>query len=331
MSDEIAVTPGGTLAQARDAMGVTQRDVADSLNLSVDIIDAIERSDNARLPAPVFTRGYVRAYARLLNLDPEPLVLEFDEQHGTVVPAPEESTSTKNSPAQTSLVVGVGVVVLISVLILIVVAMYREEGDALPAKAEPDTQQDLASQVDVGEEVTTSAQPEPATAPGSRAESEEETPAEISLAEGNALVGSSDATVSAALDSVPASEGNVGNAAASTDTVEVSEALRPADAMDAGNPSAPPPSPGITRLTEAGEESLRLTFSEDCWVEIKDPSGSTLYADMGKAGTRMVFRGGGPFHIVLGYAPGVSLEYNDEIVALTPHTRNNVASVVLGQ
>ena len=41
--------------------------------------------------------------------------------------------------------------------------------------------------------------------------------------------------------------------------------------------------------------------------------------------------GQGPFRILLGYAPGVQMQYNGETVSLLAHTRNNVASLVLGQ
>ena len=69
--------PGVALAKAREAAEITQREVSDALNLPVSTIDAIEQGDRDRLPADVFTRGYIRAYARLLQLDPGPLVAAF--------------------------------------------------------------------------------------------------------------------------------------------------------------------------------------------------------------------------------------------------------------
>jgi cytoskeleton protein RodZ len=66
-------------------------------------------------------------------------------------------------------------------------------------------------------------------------------------------------------------------------------------------------------------------------VEIKDTAGAVLFGDLGRAGGQIELVGAGPFRVLLGYAPGVLLEYNSEPVALAPHTRNNVASLVLGQ
>ena len=67
-------TPGAILAVAREAQALTQRDVADVLNLPLHVVEAIDADDKARLPAHVFTRGYVRAYAKLVGVDPDPLV-----------------------------------------------------------------------------------------------------------------------------------------------------------------------------------------------------------------------------------------------------------------
>jgi len=41
--------------------------------------------------------------------------------------------------------------------------------------------------------------------------------------------------------------------------------------------------------------------------------------------------GQAPFRVLLGYAPGVQMSFNGETVVLAPHTRNNVATLVLGQ
>jgi cytoskeleton protein RodZ len=85
------------------------------------------------------------------------------------------------------------------------------------------------------------------------------------------------------------------------------------------------------RITDRGDDQLSFTFTEDCWVEIKNASGRNLFGDLGRAGSSFTLVGEGPFRILLGYAPGVTLTLNGEQVPLGPHTRNNVASLVLGQ
>jgi cytoskeleton protein RodZ len=66
--------PGATLASQREAMGWTVEQVAEQLKLAVRQVVAIEAGDYAALPSPAVTRGFVRAYAKILRLDPAPLV-----------------------------------------------------------------------------------------------------------------------------------------------------------------------------------------------------------------------------------------------------------------
>ena len=75
----------------------------------------------------------------------------------------------------------------------------------------------------------------------------------------------------------------------------------------------------------------KFAFTDDCWVEIKDAQGSSIYSDLSKSGDALELVGRPPFHILLGNAPAVTLAFNGERVALSPHTRNNVGTLVLGQ
>jgi cytoskeleton protein RodZ len=84
------------------------------------------------------------------------------------------------------------------------------------------------------------------------------------------------------------------------------------------------------RITPDGDDRLGLAFSDDCWVEVRDLEGRRLYSNLSRGGSELTLAGQGPFRVLLGYAPGASLRFNDEPVPLEPHTRNNVASLVLG-
>ncbi len=63
--------PGAALSAARTAQNLSLTDVARQLKLSVNQVAALEAGEFERLPGPVFVRGFVRNYARLLKLDPE--------------------------------------------------------------------------------------------------------------------------------------------------------------------------------------------------------------------------------------------------------------------
>jgi len=63
--------PGVALRAARTAQNLSVGEVARQLRLSVAQVEAIEANAFERLPGPVFVRGFVRNYARLLHLDPD--------------------------------------------------------------------------------------------------------------------------------------------------------------------------------------------------------------------------------------------------------------------
>src|SRR5690606_27622614 len=68
--------PGARLRQAGERRGDSIAEVARALKLAPRQVDALERGDYEALPGPAFVRGFMRNYARYLNLDPDPLVAE---------------------------------------------------------------------------------------------------------------------------------------------------------------------------------------------------------------------------------------------------------------
>jgi cytoskeleton protein RodZ len=65
---------GQELAAVREERGLALSDVAQQLKFSPRQLEALEQENLEALPGATFTRGMVRSYARLLKLDPEPLV-----------------------------------------------------------------------------------------------------------------------------------------------------------------------------------------------------------------------------------------------------------------
>lgn len=81
-----ASTPGARLASARLAAGLAVEDVAVQMRISLRQVEAIEADRYDELPGPVFVRGFVKNYARLLNLDPTPLLHALEPALGVDVP-----------------------------------------------------------------------------------------------------------------------------------------------------------------------------------------------------------------------------------------------------
>lgn len=68
---------GTLLRNRRQERRLSVENIATELNLTSDVIRALEDNDYKRLPEPVYTRGYIRAYARFLQLDDESMVAMY--------------------------------------------------------------------------------------------------------------------------------------------------------------------------------------------------------------------------------------------------------------
>ena len=69
---------GEELRREREIRGISLKEIADATKISKRFLEAIERNDHKTLPAPVFTRGFVREYARYLGLNSEEIVNRYN-------------------------------------------------------------------------------------------------------------------------------------------------------------------------------------------------------------------------------------------------------------
>lgn len=322
--------PGGRLRAARRAMNVEVREVADALNLPTASIEAIERNDYAELPNIVFARGYVRAYAKLVELDPEPVVAAFQaaakptsepQPSVTVNPIPEAQglglrlaqwRSSMEHYARSNPQVFLGLLGLGTIALILLLWLLFSGGDERTAD------------------------PSPAAAGSATSATGLEGPAPVSTAPPTTSLADSNqdpvAVAGAGQQPPPQATADAGLAAQDPVTAAGTVAAE-SPAQGSNLPSAALAEPVADQqiAISAGDDRLRFSFVADCWVEVRNGSGGLLYGDLGKAGALLELTGSGPFRILLGYAPGVSLAYNGETVPLAPHTRNDVARLVLGQ
>jgi cytoskeleton protein RodZ len=112
--------PGEALRAAREARNWLKSDVAMQLHLSTDALTYLETGQFDKLPGMTFARGYVRAYAKLLGLDQNQLVRDFDVTTGSTstVVSNVHNLGRIEEPSrlsQTMLRAGVAVVLLVMV------------------------------------------------------------------------------------------------------------------------------------------------------------------------------------------------------------------------
>ncbi|MFA7240435.1 MAG: RodZ domain-containing protein [Sulfuricellaceae bacterium] len=298
--------PGKILAQARKEKGLSVADVARSLRLSVRQIEAIDADDFDKLPGKTFLRGFIRNYAKLLQIDPEPLLQgrlaaapqqRFQAQAISVPPGRVEYSPPRGQRTFSTDPDRPWLKYLLTILIVLVLAgggayEWLRGGDMRTVVVKP-----------VGEPVAEPAADKPA------AEKAENPAVPLALPPAE--------PVQPLANPQP-------------------PALPPpaaAPAPKAGTPPAPvqsqlPPPVGVEAAALAGAK-VKFSFLGESWVDIRDKNGRSIYKQLGRAGEEQTISGTPPLSLTIGKAANVKVLYNDKPVDLEPHMNGDVARLNL--
>ncbi|MFC6671666.1 RodZ domain-containing protein [Marinobacterium aestuariivivens] len=301
---------------ARERLGLSAQQVAAELRLPLEQVEALERADFARLPSVVFTRGYIRAYARLVKLDGDELVRQFDRCYGGESQPASIRTVSRVRPSGSSGPATFGSMLLLVLVIVGATFWWWKTQYGHEVAVEDLPEPAVAVETADGETLVF-------TTPDVPLEGEEESmvpqdealawTAGDSLAEGEV---ESDVPASGAqplLDGIVPALGVAGEELAAAESREPV----PAEAELAVEPVAV-------------SEGLYLRFSDDCWVTIKNADGKTLYNNLRKAGQELRLEEGGSMNVLLGRASAVSeFTFDGNAVDLAPFSNKNVARLTL--
>jgi cytoskeletal protein RodZ len=74
---------GETLKRERELRQISLREISEATKINLRYLDALERNDFRHLPGGVFNKGFVRAYAQFIGIDPEAMATAYldEEQH----------------------------------------------------------------------------------------------------------------------------------------------------------------------------------------------------------------------------------------------------------
>ncbi|WP_283130174.1 cytoskeleton protein RodZ [Enterovibrio norvegicus] len=320
-----ATHPGTALKQAREAQGLTEQDVADRLRLRVSVIRELEADCCDQKQIATFTRGYIRSYAKLVGLDSDKLLCDFQpaKEHEDSAQQMQSFSRKTRLEKHDSRVMGLTWVILAVVIGLTAFWWWQnQQNDPL---------------LSLPESANIFAQQETETSDGNTVSLDVVT----DVVEPASTDGSSDTAASASNEDTAtdanASEGNVTEENVSTDIVlSKSEPTQTASSAERTETSAlvTTTASSTTSTTPTATQNsplapLTMRFSADCWVDVRDANGKRLVAGIKTAGESVSLSGKAPFKIVLGAPSAVDLAYDGKKVDLSGYPSGRVARLSL--
>ena len=325
--------PGETLRKARESKNLAQADVAQQLNLTLRALTQVEAGAFDKLPGHTFARGYIRAYAKLLELDQDRLVADFDAYTGTdsagssvhALGRIEEPTHLAQSLLR---FVSVGLL-----LGLLAVSFFwwqeqstRKDSDAAVSRALEHVEVESA-------DGTTEIHPL-------------DEPEDQAVADGQAQIVEPASEIAPELAAQTATTAPAADTATSaSQPASVAEPAAAVVAPVAEVPAAPVSAalPSVTPVVEApvsapapvqaaaGQALVNIQFTANCWTQLTDANGKVLFSALKRAGESLELAGKPPLELRLGFARGAQVSYNGQVVDVAPYTSGETARMKLGQ
>ena len=336
---ETAAHVGRLLRQAREEQDRTLHDVAQELNLTRQRLEQLEAGEFDKLPGNTFARGYLRAYAKVLGLDPQAIVAAFDAHVGQGEVASEvKSIGRINEPLRVSQTILRALSFLV-LLILGAVGYFWWQERSLPSlNAQVEAPQHIEVESADG---TTQLHPLTELEDDAVAESQVTEPVEPAqvVPEGEAAA---QTTADAA---VAPAEGAADSASAAPVAAEAAAVTAPVAPEAAGAATvATPVTPTAVEAAPApvaaaaeqppvaeGEGVVNISFSDTCWVQLKDANKRVLHSSIKRAGEQLRVVGKLPIEVHLGVAKAAAITFNGNQVDMSPYSSGETARFKLGQ
>jgi cytoskeleton protein RodZ len=260
--------PGRLLRERRESLGWTREQAAWELRVSRAMLSALEDDDHAALEAPIFVRGHLRNYARLLGLPVDEMLAAYERS--TRAPGdPALVPSSTRPPMDAGMprwLISTGWVVVGIALVFGALWWYAgpHREPVAPLVMEREGEADVV----------------------------ERTGREPRLAEARPL--DEDVEAAPADDELPAPDVLL---------PELTPLLLPEAAARESEPA-----PVLTEAEPVNGLSMVIRLSEESWIEIYDAQGDRVYYGLAAEGERLELEGEAPLRVFLGNAPGVEME-----------------------
>ncbi|CRY55205.1 cytoskeletal protein RodZ [Yersinia intermedia] len=321
-------TTGVRLRQAREALGFTQQTVAERLCLKVSTIRDIEEDKAQANLASTFHRGYIRSYAKLVHLPEDELLPMLEKQAPVratkVAPMQSFSLGKKHKKRDGWLMTFTWLIVL--VVLGLTGAWWWQNHQAQQAEIATMADQSSAQLSQNGAQSVplTDDNSDPAVSPDAQAPiSSEPTSTATSSAPATNSVAPTD-MANSRVETAP-------QGAAPADSVVVSPSQAPLPDVSSTAQSPLPTADAGVNGAASSAGSLVMNFTADCWLQVVDASGKTLFSGIQKGGATLNLSGKSPYKLTIGAPGALTITYQGNPVDLSKFIKaNRVARLTVG-
>lgn len=359
-------TASQMLSEARIALGLSQEEVAQELFLIPSYIRDIDSNKIDNIDKQAFVRGYLRSYAKLVNLDGDDMVNRYEKTQGAkpqkieIRAVTQESVGSTNFTGpviQTAIIGLIGFVAVVS-LVWFLVSSDEEE---IVATTPTSSSSSITNSVTDTPVISASSTTDNPTADDVQspliADPIGEAQTDEALSELDDSVGQTQGSLSSAAADISSTASEVEQEVQEfAETVsergetviedqipaQIDQASEVVQQQSAQTLSETPSvldgkeisvsrNDGVITVEAGGSDQLSFVFSDECWIEIEDAEGHAIYGDLNREGDELVVSGVAPFEVLFGKAPAVTMQFNGQPFDLAPHTTSvDTAKVKVG-
>lgn len=283
-------TVGNVLRKKREVIGLSIDNIANQLNLDPKLIESLEKNDYVKFNIETYIKGYLRAYAKVLDLDGDTIINLYKESNPEKTPEilPNVKPKTQRNSGDKSVKLFSYIIALTIALSILVwyqnnflVQPPEENLNITNIKTYENTN---INGVDIDYKIinhTNSWQ-----WPINKADTNYE------------------------------SNNNVLEPVVSKTTQDKIENTADINEVSEHN-------------IQQSNDTIVLNLTGDSWVEIYDEEGGRLFLDLARSGKNYIINGNSPFDILLGAANQVSIEFNGSSVDIEPYIKFGIARFTL--
>jgi len=341
------IGPGERLQAARIQQGLSLDDVANRMHLSSSILEALEDNEFEEITAPIFVKGYLRAYSRIVSLDEDDMIDQYVHFYSEADPpiSSISKTTSELSAADPRIKWTTYIVVLIIGVLLAAWWWNKEQNEEAPISLdsqspsleEPARSDDavVTSEIEaVSEELIEAGE----TGAASTSQAESVIAAEVEPATAAAVpepsVAEAEVVETEGVEVEVVETGAVETGAVETERQAVAAEVAAAGVVDTEreSPETAQVAPDETfRIAAGGSDKLKVVVHADTWADIKDATSYQLAYDLLRADNTLELTGQAPFSVFLGNGHGVEIIFNGEEIDVAPRVRDdNTARFKIG-